>query len=183
MSAWIAARLDAELREATGTVDECVPYLGQVFQLRGSAWTRFFYRPCEGDFLQALSEELSTRCVTYEYEDTSEWYAYLVHEKGELLTEYHFGIDYSDEIGVPTRDDRFDVVATADDDKYQFRSSVRRASEAEIQDPAALISRLAAEEGAWLPGWDHIPQPGSGGPWRAARVAPDGFERVDLIVA
>ncbi len=121
--------------------------------------------------------------MTYEYEDTSECYAYLVHEKGELVTEYHFGIDYSDEIGVPTRDARFDVVANADGDTYKFRSSVRRASEAEIQEPASLLSRLAGEEEAWLPDWDHIPQPGSGGPWQAARVGSDGFERVDLIVA
>ena len=131
--------------------------------------------------------------MTYEYEDTSECYAYLVHEKGELVTEYHFGIDYSDEIGVPTRDARFDVVRDdveagvagrhADGDTYKFRSSVRRASEAEIQEPASLLSRLAGEEEAWLPDWDHIPQPGSGGPWQAARVGSDGFERVDLIVA
>ena len=165
-----------------------------VFQFVGHPWTLFLHTVCQPAPIRQLSRDLDTECICFEFEDTSGWTACALIDKGEVVENYRFGLDYSDEMEdlaeemgeeVPESNDDgipWDVNVSSDDgNQYLFRSIRRQATETQVQDSREFLDDFFRQNDAWLPEFDLFPFPLPDGTCGVASLAREDFVRVDIL--
>ncbi len=143
-----------------------------VWQYSGHTWSAFrLDGACREEVPRALSKNMQTDCIYFQYEDTSEWQGYELFRNGISLEVYVFGLDYREEMAelleeineeMPENSDHgisWDINTTDDDDYHQFlfRSSLRSVSENEVKDSQIFINKFFIGHNAWLPNWRDMP--------------------------
>ena len=175
-----------------------------LFQYCGHDWTILFpYYICQTDTVSRLSQQLETRCIYLETEDTSGCDSYSLWDSGTCIEEFNWGCDYTEEVfgiepqelleyaierekqgnPIPSGWDprRWDIYCFSDLSSYQFRSTLNTATEAEVLETYKFLDTLLRAQNAWLPAWDYLPD-GDGGKIHAEGAKAEDFVRVDLIL-
>ncbi|MGR3274657.1 hypothetical protein ACSYAD_06040 [Acaryochloris marina NIES-2412] len=138
-----------------------------VLRFKGHTWSLFTFSTRRSNLSQTLSKELKTKCIFFGYSDTSDSGIYLLHDNGNRIEEYNFGLNYSeDEVpGWPKDTDGFQespiiisgipwhLIYTTPDQlsRYSFYSSYRKVTAQEIKDENNFLDSLFLSQDVWLP--------------------------------
>lgn len=153
--------LDINIRDSKGRNHAVVS------RIKGHTWSLFTFSTRRSNLAQTLSKKLKTKCIFFGYSDTSDSGLYLLHDKGNRIEEYNFGLNYSeDEIpGWPRDTDDFqenpiivsgiqwNLIYTTPDQlsRYSFYSSYRKATAEEIKDNDNFLNTFFLSQDVWLP--------------------------------
>lgn len=196
LTQWLYGRLE---NNVLGQANDWCSKL--LFQYCGHDWTIVFpFDILATNTVSQLSQQLETRCIYLEYEDTSDCFGYRLFDRGTCIEEFNWGCDYTEEIfgikpeelleyaierekqGNPilsSWDPRtFDVYCFDDYRSYAFRSTLNTATEAEVIEIDKFLDTLFRAQDAWLPDWDYLPCEEK---IQAVRAKAEDFVRVDLI--
>ena len=159
---------------------EASPLSCLLFQYSGVPWTLFLNPPALSPMETrlglpaALSKELATRVLFFEYEDTSAWQGYQLFEDGESVEAFAYGLDYRDEMEefaeemdnfevedeaakTQTNTVSWDLESTAESHLYQFRSAIRSATEDQILKGREFLEDAMGFFNAVLPPFELFP--------------------------
>lgn len=138
-----------------------------ALRFKGHTWSLFTFSTRRSNLSQTLSKELKTKCIFFGYSDTSDSGIYLLHDNGDRIEEYNFGLNYSeDEVpGWPKDTDGFqespitisgipwNLIYTTPDksSRYSFYSSHRKVTTEEIEDNNNFLNSFFLSQDVWLP--------------------------------
>ena len=138
-----------------------------------------------------MSRNLEADCIYFDHEDTSGWQRIALYQDGKCVEHYQFGVDYSDELSewaeemgesVPELTDAgipWDTITTDNaGNQVLFRSTVRSATDEQLKRPVSFLDDFLSRRGAWLPGWDYLPDDQNG---LAPRLRSSDLVRVDRL--
>ena len=168
-------------------------------QYREHDWTIVFpFDICAGSTVLQISKMLETYCIYLQHEDTSSCSSYELLHCGNRIEEFQWGCDYIEEVwgiaaekffqfarereasGNPLpfgwNPNSWDIYCIRGYSSYQFRSSINKATEAEVIDTNKFLDTLLRHQNAWLPDWECLPYGGE-----HSQVNAEDFVRVDLI--
>jgi len=170
-----------------------------IFQFREHNWTLFTYDVCKDHFIKQFAEKINAPCIYFEYEDASVWSSYKLIHKGNVVEEYRFGPDYSDDIdgffeevkedvgedltGMMKQSEKqhWDIDIVEDGEQFQFRSVLQTVGDFEIIDMHAFLDKFFKYQDAWFPDWDYFPDPN--GRSNSPYIKPDDFIGVNILTA
>lgn len=153
--------LDVDIRNLQGRKHAVIS------RFKGHTWSLFTFSTRRSNLAQTLSKKLKTKCIFFGYSDTSDSGLYLLHDNGNRIEEYNFGLNYSeDEVpGWPIDTDGFqespiivsgilwNLIYTTPDQlsRYSFYSSHRKATAEEIKDNDNFLNTFFLSQDVWLP--------------------------------
>lgn len=187
VSRTLAEHLGTECKSGVGRVIDDSGGIS-VFQFAEQTWSGLvpltlpYDRVLAYESLGALSQQLDTTVLSLEHQDTSGWSVFRVYQGGELVEEYEWGLDYSEEMAEVGVDlevlaGEWDLCVSAGDElapeQFKFRSSRRTIDEALATDPQRLLDTTYREFDAWQPSWDTIYAADENVLARANLVAPE----------
>ena len=196
LTQWLYGRLE---NNVLGQANDWCSKL--LFQYCRHDWTIVFpFDICATNTVSLLSQQLATRCIYLEYEDTSDCSAYRLFDRGTCIEEFNWGCDYTEDFlgiepeelleyaiereqqGAPIPsgwDPRsWDFYCFDDYRSYAFRSSLNTATETEFIETDKFLDTLLSAQNAWLPDWDYLPAESE---IKAVSAKAEDFVRIDLI--
>ncbi len=175
---------------------------GQIlYQYQGHNWTIILnFSICASSTVAKISEQLQSDCIYLETEDTSGCSSYTLLEKGKIIEELHWGVDYTEEVlGIETEElldfvkmreaqgnplaegwdpRKWDIYCFEGYSSYQFRSNKYKATSNEVKNTESLLDKLFKFHDAWLPDWEYIPALEE---FEGSKISAEDFVRVDIV--
>jgi hypothetical protein len=130
-----------------------------VSQFAGHDWSQFAWFDDEPEsVVKELSGQLATEVIMIAYSDFSGWQFIDVYAKGEPAEAFHWGLDYSEDIGSGpdlTEWDTHTKVTTNYEgvdmtDQFLFRSKLRKVNETEIGKGEQFASWLLSQHDVYF---------------------------------